>query len=198
MINNKTKSTIAAVTILGLSFFASDASAQRSGRGYSNNYHSGSSCDRPVYRDILRNDVYALDRIADQMVRQFSMESCGCRNSVAFLNGLRSFNCSTRDLVRAYNGTCKVSFERAACATHDSMLRVAKLSTVVRDLSCSMKSSMTQTISLTKNIHRNAHTFQPAVGYTSVPRPSTGHGHHYSEPQDPFAALVNSLFRSVR
>ncbi len=188
MINNKTKSTLAAITILGLSLFTSDASAQRYGSNRGSN-----NCDRPVYRDYLRSDIYALDQIADQMARQFARESCGCPNSVAFLNGLRSFNCTTRDLVRAYNGSCKVTFNRAACAADDSILRVAQLSTRVRDLSCSMKSSLTQSISLTKNIHRNAHTFQPAVGYTSVPT----NGYYRSEPQDPFASVLNSLLRSV-
>ncbi len=163
--NIKKSITLAAISVLSMCVFSTSAHAEWSG---------GSD---------LRRDVYRLDQVADQMVRQFTLENCGCKDSVILLQGLRTFKQLTGELVFAHNGSCKKTFEKAACRVDDAIIYANRNNLITRaELSRSMKSSIDQAITLAKNIHRNADYFVPKTSYSQNPR------------NDNF---VTSIFRNV-
>lgn len=183
MKNNKIKSlTLGITTALGLSLIASSASAQ----GWWGGSSHGSSCSG----NTLRSDVITIDRVANQMVCQFSREmNCRCRNSVTLMNHLKKNKALTRNLVTALNGNCKCAFKKAACAVNTNMKCLVSSSRRV-NLSCSMRSQIGQSATLALRIHRNADQFVPRNAYSN---------RGYSRPapvQDPYANVFSSFLRS--
>jgi len=209
MKNNNLK-TIALVTltVVGASLFTSNAEAQWRWGGWGHQASHGPSCSSS--RIDLRREAQNVDRLANQMVCQFSREMnprCGC--SIALLNHLRKTAGLTRNLVIASNGTCKCTFKKAACALNDSMPCVVKQSRKVRYLSCSMKDNIERTVRLANRIHKNSDLFVPRNTYNTynnrrpAPTPVYGrpvnnghHGHSHTAIQQDPRSLIFSLLRN--
>ena len=220
---SKTSVTLAAATVLGLSLFASHADAQ-GWRSYNNNGYQASNgynqggwgFRRTSQRDTLRADVLTVDRLARQMTMQFANElryNRGCRESIALLNHMRTYSRATQDLVRASNGTCKITFKKAACKVRETLTCVQKQSTRVRNLSCSVKGIIDQSCPIATRIHRDADRFNPvSVNSVTVPHGNHTHqvplantprrnqgGYNVRGPQNnPYASIFANLFRTIR
>jgi hypothetical protein len=135
---------------------------------------------------------------------------CSC--SVELLKHLRKNAALTRNLAVAANGSCKCTFEKAACAVNENMACVAKQSRKVRNLSCSMKGSIDEAVTLARRIHKNSDKFVPRTAYTNNRRPAptpapvygrppvhdhSGHN-HTTAGQDPFGSLILSILNRYR
>ena len=198
----KKSSLTLAAAVLGLSLCSTNADAQgwRGWFSWGNQNISSGGCSH-TQRNTLRQDVYSIDRTANQMAFQFSREMhCGCPASVALLNHLKKNASLTRNLVTASNGTCKCAFKKAACAVNENMACVAKRARKVSSLSCMLRSSIAESVQLAKRIHRNADRFVPRNNnsYTNNRRPrpsfqppvytrppvSGNHGHDHGHGHD--------------
>ena len=215
--NKRTSITLAAATVIGISFVAVDANAQRHSGGYGygrpvqqsdivwERHGSTRGNNYSRHYDTLRSDVLNVDRLAQQMNSEFDRTiryNRRCRESAALLSQLRVYSRSTQNLVRAYNGTCPITFKKAARDVRDTLNRVESQANRVPNISCSMKTAMTQSCQLSSQILRNADRFNP-VRMTN----GHSHGHHggnhahssrgKSHHETPFVSLLDEIFRLV-
>jgi hypothetical protein len=222
---SKTSVTLTAAAVLGMSLVASHADAQ-GWRGNSN-YNNNRGYSQPVsgfdqgwgrysrsssQRDTLRIDVITVDRLAQQMTSEFARElryNRGCRESIALLNHMQNYTRTTQDLVRASNGTCKVTFKKAACKVRETLTCVQNQSKRVRNLSCSVKGMIDQSCPIATRIHNSADRFNPVsvttvtvphgnhtheVPVTTNPRGNRGNNGYSNQIESPLFSILSSLF----
>ena len=214
---NNTKNTsitLAAAAALGLSLFASNADAQgwRGGyggnqNGYNNNSGHGQSSSGynrgyRGQRDTLKQDVQTVDRLANQITRQFAMDlrrNPRCRESIKLMMHLRTYTGKTNNLVLASNGTCKVTFKKAARDVRDTLTCVQKQAKRVPNLGCSIKGMIDQSCPIATRIIKNSDRFNPAGSFTNGPRGNHGPavagrgGYRNQDPRSIFTSLLRGF-----
>ncbi|MDF1813389.1 MAG: hypothetical protein P1V20_14425 [Verrucomicrobiales bacterium] len=170
---NSFSKLLAACTIFGLSLAATDSQAQ------SYHQYGHNNC-----ADTLGQYIFTLDQYGDQMSYFYSMEArgyCGCTNAAALLSEMRRYNVYTNNLLAAYQGTCPVTFKRAACSVRDSLTRIEHLRNRAR-VGHQVCGLISQSCPLATYVHNNAHQFRPVVA--PVYPHHSSHSHHRSHRHD--------------
>lgn len=133
----KTRSTCLSVLFLTLGFGA--LTPETRGQGFELGGHKVlfdqiRNCfdhDQPptVYGN-LRQNIYALDNLAEQMEWRYRWEvrrMPGCLPSNALYRQMEIHEELTGDLVEAYRGSCAKTFRKAVCAVSDSLNAIDRL-----------------------------------------------------------------------
>lgn len=84
----------------------------------------------PTVYENLRQNIYALDNLAEQMEWRYRWEvrrMPDCRPSNALYRQMETHEELTGDLVEAYRGSCAKTFRKAVCAVSDSMNAINEL-----------------------------------------------------------------------
>lgn len=200
---------LAAATVLGIGLIATDADAQSRrgsghGGGYENNYGGSRGGHKHHRVDHMRNDIYSVDRLANQMLMQFANEmryQGGGRHSAVLMHQMRHYKGQTSQLVQAYNGSCQVAVDDAARRVRESLTNIEHQATRVHNLSRSVKHMIDQSCPLTTQIVTGAKRFSPqsAPVYADVPRSNRPVNSHRQPAQSglpPYASILSSIFRA--
>lgn len=153
--------TLAAATVLGLTALASNADAQgRHGYGYGQPQQVSYS---PHLVRQINHNVLLIDDLADEMVCRYGREvqrHRGCPCSMKLFAAMQRHAQLTENLVRASQGTCKVTFERSACAVRTSLDGIQELRRTA-EVSSKVCSLIRESCSPTTFVQKNSSQWAP-------------------------------------